>query len=914
MANANKPLKKAPFFNNKGSAFLQAMIAIGVAGILLYNLAPRIIDFKTQAHKNSNLISARLAVHSVLDYTLVGIKQKWCFSTAWTPESCGTTATQISTNPRSVDRLLLTEESVSYLQLLGIPNWASAKLEKIDHEFLVSQITTNNPVYKIFQNVDSRVKRIKVSIAIDNNATLPKYGDEVYLRVDVSLLDSSGEVVAIGASKLMATSYVGVYPREVGSFALILANNLYLDRSSLGSSNKGDNYFKKFSSKTTDLINNGVVFNSPVFVNSDIHLPSSNDSQSYTPVTFKEKVYIGAGSLKRDGVGFVPRTMGGAGNAFWSEIGQFGGFRGGVEVDGKKDLGLEYLSGSIVSASTPDSEILKKCIANTAANSLLAATNNSDVMGDLISSQNNDFAYLLKLTDYNKFTSQTGTLPQATSQKSGTAGLRLYDSNYKQSANGAALRYKLSVGNLTVSGFIPDGGTAVLTTESNVQPLIDLYSNSLAQNNKSLADSQNQLEQIKDKIADQESDLDKIANSIKQERAKTPPDNSKIASLENKYDWVKDSLNANKYKRQSYQNDISNLESKNITLQNSLDNAKTMNQKKATIELGVSRAYGKEGDATTSNGSYRNLTLKTKNSEWLIDESGNKVNLSVEIEAFDVSYENFVSHRDPLVLNRNLNRGILDLRWDGGNLISSKILRTLNGGYRGNITPTDMYTNYDELCKTVDYSSFATVGWENSFAEVSKHSWSFTNTYDTRTNYVFDINNASTVGGRVPAFVIRSIVKECIIDGSANFVSGFLNCEKLTIARRSTPLTIVGTFIVSGDISIDDSAYRTGIRWQSIYHPESTVLLRNAGVLKTVDGTSCNNMPRTPLWHPRPSLLNRVNAQQCNAMALRLKADPFRWTSVDPDCGLISSTSTATVCKNSLGNYFAMEVYRESGI
>jgi hypothetical protein len=87
MANANKPLKKAPFFNNKGSAFLQAMIAIGVAGILLYNLAPRIIDFKAQAHKNSNLITARLAVHSVLDYTLVGIKQKWCFSTAWTPES-----------------------------------------------------------------------------------------------------------------------------------------------------------------------------------------------------------------------------------------------------------------------------------------------------------------------------------------------------------------------------------------------------------------------------------------------------------------------------------------------------------------------------------------------------------------------------------------------------------------------------------------------------------------------------------------------------------------------------------------------------------------------------------------------------------------------------------------------------------
>jgi len=914
MANENTPLKYVPLLNKKGSAFLQAMIAIAITGIILYNLAPRIIDFKTQAHKNSNLISARLAVHSVLDYTLVGIKQKWCFSKAWTPESCGTNATQVSTNPRSVDRLLLTEEAVSYLQLLGVSNWATAKLEKIEHEFMVSDITTNNPVYKIFQNVDQRVKKIKVSIAIDNNATLPKYGDEVYLRVDVSLLDSSGEVVAIGASKLTATSYVGVYPREVGSFALILANNLYLDRASLGSSSKGDSFFKNFSAKTTALVSNGVVFNSPVFVNSDIYLPSSKESQSYTPVTFKEKVYIGACALKRDGMGFVPRSMGGAGNAFWSEIDQFGGFRGGIEVDGKKDLGLEYLSGSKTSSATSDSEMLKKCIANTAANSLLAATGNSDVMGDLVSSQNNDFAYLMKLTDYNKFTPQTGTLPQATSQKSGTAGLKLYDSSYKQATNGATLRYKLSIGNLSISGVIPDGGTAVLTTESNVQPLIDLYSNSIAQNNKSLADSENQLDRVNGKIKDQENDLDQIANSIKQERAKAVPDNTKIANLERNYDWVKDSLRDNKYRRQSYQNDISNLESKNIALQNSLDNAKSMNQKKATIELGMSRVFGKPGDSSTSNGSYRNMTLDTKNPEWLIDESGNKLNFSVEIEAFDVSYENFSSNRDAVTLSRNLNRGVLEIKWDGSNLVSSKVLRDIYGGSRGNMSSSDMYINYDEVCKTVDYSSFATVGWENSFAEVSKHSWSFTNTYDTRTNYIFNIDNASTAGGRVPAFVIRSIVKECIVDSSANFVTGFLNCEKLTILKRSTPLTIIGTFIVTGDISIDDSAYFAGIRWQSIYHPESTALLRNARVLKAVDGTSCNSLPRTPLWHPRPSLLNRVNTQQCNAMALRLKADPFRWTSVDPDCGLISSTSTATVCKNSLGNYFAMEVYRESGI
>ncbi|MGE5085038.1 MAG: hypothetical protein ACM3MG_01975 [Bacillota bacterium] len=907
------PLSRQFLLGQKGSVFLQAMIAIAVTAAALYFLAPRIIDYRKQAVRNSNLISARLAVHSVLDYTLVGIKQKWCFSAAWTPEPCGASATQIALHPRSVDRILMTEESVNYLKLLGVPNWSQAKIDKIEYVLAVSDITTSNPVYKIFQKMDSRVQKIKIIIAVDNSATLPRYGDEVYLRVDVSLLNSSGEVVTIGSSKLTATSYVGVYPREVGSFALILANNLYLDRASLSSAGKGDAFFKNFSSKSAALSKGGLVFNSPVFVNNDIYLPSSTATGTYTPVTFKEKVYVGAGLLRRDGKGFVPQLSGGTGSSYWSDITQFGGFEGGVEVDGKKDLGLEFLSGARTASSTIDSEKLKKCIANTAANSLLGATNNSLLLGDLASNNNNQYSYRLKLTDYNKFTAQSGTLPPVTSTKSGSAGLGLLDSKYTQSSNGASLGYKLKIGGLTVSGVIPENGSTILKTESNVQPLIDLYTNSINQNNQAIAQDQNKISQLKSDIENMQAQLSSIKDSIDAEKQKNSPQ-STISALEDKYDNLKNDIRNKKNLLESYKNDLQNLESKSASLEKSLDDAKSMNKQQATLTLSLDRYIGRTGDFGTINGSYRELTLKTQNPEWLINESGKKLDVTLELEAFDVSYTAFTSYRDSVVLARELNKGRVDLKWINGRLVSANGLRDMYGADKLSAGAVDLYVNYDEVCKTVDYSSFATVGWESSFADVSNLSWSFTNSYESRTNYVFNNTNASTAGGAVPAFVIKSIVRDCIIESTANFVAGFLNCEHLTIKARTNPLTIVGTFIVTNGMTIDDSAYVAGIRWQSIFHPEATYLLRNAGVLKAAGGGSCNNLSRTPIWHPRPALIDRINAQQCNAMALRLRADPFRWTSVDPDCGLISSSSTATVCKNSLGNYYTLEVYRESGI
>ena len=93
----------------------------------------------------------------------------------------------------------------------------------------------------------------------------------------------------------------------------------------------------------------------------------------------------------------------------------------------------------------------------------------------------------------------------------------------------------------------------------------------------------------------------------------------------------------------------------------------------------------------------------------------------------------------------------------------------------------------------------------------------------------------------------------------------------------------------------------------------ATFELRQAGILKSSSGQSCDTIARFPVWHPYPSIKKVSDLYKCNALSLRAKADPFRWTSVDPDCGLVPSAN-GTLCKNRLVRYYVLEVARESGI
>ncbi|MNL27381.1 hypothetical protein D3C87_1489700 [compost metagenome] len=145
-------------------------------------------------------------------------------------------------------------------------------------------------------------------------------------------------------------------------------------------------------------------------------------------------------------------------------------------------------------------------------------------------------------------------------------------------------------------------------------------------------------------------------------------------------------------------------------------------------------------------------------------------------------------------------------------------------------------------------------------------------------------------------------------------VTGFYTCESLVIQSRSTPLRIIGTFIAK-NVQIAASAYQAGIRWSTIYHPQSVYELRAAGLLgKRADGTmvNCDSPTMPPLWMANIGLNTAVDHYLCNPVSLR-KADPFKWTTVDPDCGVVDGAPNRS-CKKAMMRFLIKEISRSKGL
>ena len=886
---------------------MQALVAIVVVGVLFYNLAPQLIKHRQQVTKTASIITARLALHSMVDFTLFGIRQRWCFSDAWMPEKC---AENLISHPRAVERLLMKSEAVDYLRSIGIAQANNVPLKKISAKMDLSSFSSLHPVYKMVSELKGyKVESFAVSIERDMRGIVPEYGREVYLKVTVSLLDKEGKVIEVGSSPLSTTSYVGVYPREVGSFALMIAGDLRLDRSSATGLQVGDASFKMFGSRLERSRYQGLIFESPVFVNGSIHLPngsSDSDDSVYSPVTFKEAVILGDGSVKRNGAEFRPQSAGGQADQFWSQVRQFGGFQKGVDIDGYRDLGLDYLSGKLSGGIHQDPGLLQACIENNLNKTDLRRTKGSQLHGVITATGPGKFNYRLGLTHNNRFSSQRG---QVQSPRSVGQWWKNLLANWNVSSNTQPIsKFNLKIGEMEVQGDLPLEGTVTLEPKIDLRPYEKVVE-------RQVSAAEAEVQRVEQDLKRIERNINEAAGEIESTKGKiaTETDAAKVAALNQQISELRSkiqSLEADKNKEQA-------------KLQVAQDNVKASREKLAEVrhlmtlqpkvQLTVTSPKNSQGH---SNPTFKDFQINFINGQALLNGmTGDPLSAQLNLEPYDVSYDRGHSLRpyweietkSQLVFTRN-----------GAAFVPSQTLMDGFGRSRGQLPNVDPYLDMDKRCEnlaTDTPNAFAGATWNTSFAPYSRHSWSFTNRYDERTNYVFDANNAFKApnGTGTATFLVKSLVKDCVIKESANFVTGFFNCQRLIIESRSQPLRIVGSFIVSNGVYIASDAYTAGIRWSTIYHPMATFELRQAGILKSSSGQSCDTIARFPVWHPYPSIKKVSDLYKCNALSLRAKADPFRWTSVDPDCGLVPSAN-GTLCKNRLVRYYVLEVARESGI
>lgn len=905
--------------SQKGSAFIQALLAIGVVGIMIYFLAPTVIKHRQQVTKSASIITTRLALHSMLDFTLLGVKQRWCFSDTWMPEKCGKgespTTQEILTHPRSIERILMKKETTDFLAAMSYPNPENLLLDqKIVATIPIANFSTLHPIYKIVSDLKGyKVSSFYVEITRNTNAFIPEYGREVYLKVTVKLLDSSGVPITVGSSRLEATAFVGVYPREVGSFALLVANDLHLDVEAGGSLGLGDSYIKKFPSKSVASTYGGLIFDSPVFVNGNVFLPKATATEDtdgpYSPVSFNEKVVLGDGAILRQNKEFSPSTAGGDTNQFWSDIAEFGGFRKGVDVDGSRDGGLDNLCGKQAS-TVVDKTLMEQCIKRTSALTNLKDTINSILTGALTGQTATKFDYRLGLTDQNIFTTQRGELQNP--RVNVPSGLVRFNYDFKNNdsvKSGAIAKYTLTFNNIVIDGQIPDNGSITL------EPKIDL-SGLKREITRALSDAQAdrdslipEIAKLESQIAGAEKDVADEQASLAAEQAKNPQDKNRIASISADLDRANNRLDNYRNKKASKDKELADAKAKMDGLQTRLVKVEADSKIQPKIKLSMDVP-----NPEVTNPTFKDFHVEFENGELLVNGRDEPVDVKIYVQAYDVSFDRGNSLRFGGVSKTN---GYLVFKRNGSGFVAYNSVSDEYGTSKGALPAGDINQDIAKLCAnqsqtTSSSTAFGGVDWGTAFTGTSRNSWSFTNSYDDRKNTIFDGTNSSKANGNVE-FKIVSMAKNCIITSQADFVSGFMVCDKIIIQSRSTPLRIIGSFIAVNGLEIDDSAYKAGIRWSTIYHPQATFELRQAGILKGQGNTDCASINRFPVWHPSPSITDLSNLYRCNAISLRSKADPFRWTTVDPDCGAVPGVSSH-MCKNRMVRFFVLEVSRDSGI
>jgi hypothetical protein len=643
-----------------------------------------------------------------------------------------------------------------------------------------------------------------------------------------------------------------VYPRELSYFGLIVPNDLYLGPSTPPNQGKGDVAFGSIPVSGTA----GLRFESPIFVNGSVHLPNkaTNAAQAMNNVIFLDKIVL-AGGLVYEGTGdtlFSPPDAGGANNMYNHELNSFSGLLGGYELDPKRDLGLDHLFNLNKPPNLDDFDL---CRQRVMASFDLSITKDSQLFNKFVASPGpNQFNLGLSLGNVDNLIEQYPAVSGATNEIfTNVPGVTLAGRVVSWDG-GAVFRAKMIF-----------EGLANPTTGKN-----EVFFNSFY-----------------------------LPRSGQVQLFPTGAGGSTI-TITTKPHVV-----------------TGNPQYNEVDMSVTFDNVGAFNM-----------------------ASYLAGSVFVPNAVKLI------------LEGMDYGYNYAQTTRPPndfSVTNKFMGpyklNGFIFYKTPAGDM---DIQRQSMGAWYNNPMMVDdeatMKTYaplekpkderdwfaFDARCMTVPgnkdvyYMSFPSADWSVSFVDQSRHAWSFdpsfpkgyyngTKIFDGNNSYFNGVHTAA-MPATLSGFQISSLIKECSIEAGANFVTGFYGCEKLTIKARNTPLRIIGT-IIAGEIDINPAAYRAGIRWSTIYHPQAVYELRNASILgrdKASTDLVCNDPSLPPLWQSNLGAVSVLKHYNCNPVSLR-KADPFKWTTVDPDCG-VPPNDVKISCKRATTRFLIKEVGRTKGL
>ena len=330
--------------SESGSIMITTMVMGIVISIMIFASMAYMKSRADVVFKASNKLDYRIVLDGVNAYTVNAIKQSWCFTGDWAQNvgSCNLN------NASNTVRLLLNDETLAYIAATDVPrptNIEDTRLKSITGNINLDSLSSSHPLYNMTLPVAKAYSRLSVTIKREDSSIATTKGREVPLSIYILL---TPDVESEAYPKLELRSSVIVYPRELTYFALILPKNLYLGYSD-PAPESGDSAFANIPGASTT----GLRFESPVFINSNLHLPLKNSTQ-LTNITFVDKIVLGSGFIFQNGQLFSPADAGGAQSSLNSKNPVFAGILGGYELDRQRDEGLDYLFGLNIPTTPAD--------------------------------------------------------------------------------------------------------------------------------------------------------------------------------------------------------------------------------------------------------------------------------------------------------------------------------------------------------------------------------------------------------------------------------------------------------------------------------------------------------------------------------------------------------------------------------
>ncbi|MBI3534609.1 MAG: hypothetical protein HY072_03875, partial [Deltaproteobacteria bacterium] len=226
----------------------------------------------------------------------------------------------------------------------------------LEQEVNPDNMASAHPLRAIFKNIPQKIVSIKFILDRISDPNRPTSGQEAFVKIQVLATVSSTL-----NTQISTTSFLGLYPRELNTFALILRGDILLNTDDFSSHAPNSVRFPLFASKAE--AGKGIIFLSPVFTNHSLYLPDTKDPTDtrYNNITFGDKLVL-AGSIFQNGEIFKPATLGHPSEQYFVQQTRFRGLLRGVDLDRIPDMGGEYLwdPNAVV-----DDSLMKLCILRT---------------------------------------------------------------------------------------------------------------------------------------------------------------------------------------------------------------------------------------------------------------------------------------------------------------------------------------------------------------------------------------------------------------------------------------------------------------------------------------------------------------------------------------------------------------------